>query len=60
MAEFYSGTITINELIEELESEEDFDAHIEKDTTIHEGSRNKTMFQYAVCILKKYGDTDET
>lgn len=59
-AEFYSGTITINELIEELESEEDFDAHIEKDTTIHEGSRNKTMFQYAVCILKKYGDTDET
>lgn len=60
VAEFYSGTITINELIEELESEEDFDAHIEKDTTIHEGSRNKTMFQYAVCILKKYGDTDET
>ena len=60
VADYYPGTITINELIEELESEEDFDAGMEKDTLIHEGSRNKTMFQYGVCILKRYGNTDET
>lgn len=60
VADFYPGTITLDEFIENLESEEDFDAHLEKDKTIHEGSRNKTMFTYAVCILKKYGDTDET
>lgn len=60
VATFYPGTKTLDEFIEELESEEDFDAYIEKDTVIHEGSRNRTMFQYAVCVLKRYGNTDDT
>jgi len=60
VAEFHPGTMTLDEFIEELEEEEDFDAGLEKDTVIKEGTRNDTMFQYGVRTLKRYGDTDES
>ena len=57
--ELYPGTITMNQLIVQMEEETDFDEGLETEPTIKEGSRNTTMHRYAVCILKRCGDTDE-
>jgi len=59
-ADFYTGNMLLDDFLDSLESDEDFDAHLEKESTIHEGSRNDTMFRYGVCILKRYGNTDDT
>ena len=54
-AVFYTGTITINEFLDRLEAEEKTTSA----DTIKEGSRNSTMFQFAVCTLKRYGNGEE-
>lgn len=59
-AVFYPGTITINEFMDRLEAEEQ-EATKEQTTTetIAEGTRNSTMFLFAVRKLKRYGNTEE-
>lgn len=56
-AVFYPGSITINEHIRRIESEK-----IEEpfDDVIAEGTRNSTLFHFAVRTLKRYGDSDES
>lgn len=51
--EIVEGNINLTEFFEV----EQFDKHF--DTTIKEGSRNKTMSHFASRVIKKYGDTDE-
>ena len=53
--EFFPGDRTLDDFFEE--EEEDFDAGMD---AIPEGSRNDTMFRWAVRALKRYGNTDET
>ncbi|MBR1812155.1 MAG: DUF3987 domain-containing protein [Clostridia bacterium] len=53
-AVFYPGTITINEFMDRLDAEEQPSAE-----TIAEGTRNSTMFHFAVRKLKRYGNTEE-
>mgnify|MGYP002855071408 FL=1 len=58
-AEFYPGTITINEYLDRLETEEQPDDEQDFDETIMEGTRNSTMFRFAVRTLKRFGNTEE-
>lgn len=51
------GTLTIVDYLHMLESEEEAFANMDEE--IHEGTRNKTMYRKAVCLLKRYGDTEE-
>lgn len=60
-AVFYKGTITINEHLAKLETEEQAErefAALPTDT-IPEGSRNSTMFHFAVRTLKRFGNTED-
>ena len=58
-AEFYPGTITINEYLDGLETEEQPEDEQDFDETIMEGTRNSTMFRFAVRTLKRFGNTEE-
>lgn len=51
------GSLTITDYLHMLESEEEAFANMDEE--IHEGTRNKTMYRKAVCLLKRYGDTEE-
>ncbi len=53
-AVFYPGTMTINEFMDRLEAEEPAEAD-----TIPEGTRNSSMFHYAVRTLKRYGNSKD-
>lgn len=54
------GTITINEFMDRLEAEEQEATKEQTATeTIAEGTRNSTMFLFAVRKLKRYGNTEE-
>ena len=53
--EYFPGDRTLDDFFEA--EEEDFDAGLDK---IPEGSRNDTMFRWAVRALKRYGNTDGT
>lgn len=55
--EFHPGTITLNDFLEEYESEVAFSEM--ESTTIPEGSRNCTMSKVGARIIKRYGDTSE-
>ena len=55
-AVFYPGTITINEHLARIEAAE---ARGQPDDTISEGTRNSTMFRFAVRILKRFGNCEE-
>lgn len=55
--EFHPGTITLNDFLEEYESEVVFSEM--ESTTIHEGSRNNAMCRIGARIIKRYGDTPE-
>lgn len=57
-AEFYPGTITLNEHLARLEAEEQKTVNEDIDV-IPEGSRNGTMFRFAVRTLKRYGNCEE-
>ena len=57
-AVFYPGTITLNEHLARLEAEEQKAANEDIDV-IPEGSRNGTMFRFAVRTLKRYGNCEE-
>ena len=46
------GTLTIVDYLHMLESEEEAFANMDEE--IHEGTRNKTMYRKAVCLLKRY------
>lgn len=58
-AVFYPGTISLNEHLARLEAEEEkfFNEDID---VIPEGSRNGTMFRFAVRTLKRYGNCEES
>ncbi|MCR4615501.1 MAG: DUF3987 domain-containing protein [Clostridiales bacterium] len=60
-AVFYPGTITINEFMDRLDAEKKIPAE-EKTSPeiIAEGTRNSTMFHFALCALKRYGNNEET
>lgn len=53
-AKIHEGYMTLNEFLDELE----FDNATDNEE-ISEGGRNKTMYLYAVKVLKRYGDTEE-
>ena len=56
-AVFYPGTMTINEYLDRLDADtadEAFD-----DDSIMEGTRNSTMFRFAVRTLKRYGNSED-
>ncbi len=53
-ADFYPGTMTINEFMDRLEAEEPTATD-----TIAEGTRNSTMFHFAVRALKRYGNSED-
>ena len=57
-AVFYPGTISLNEHLARLEAEEEkfFNEDID---VIPEGSRNGTMFRFAVRTLKRYGNCED-
>ena len=57
-AVFYPGTISLNEHLARLEAEEEkfFNGDID---VIPEGSRNGTMFRFAVRTLKRYGNCEK-
>lgn len=52
--EFYDGNLSLSEFFANE------DAFLNMGDEILEGSRNATMFKWAVCSLKRYGNTDET
>ena len=56
---FHHGTRTLNEFLEEYESDRAFEEYEALAEAIPEGSRNKTMHLTAVRLLKRYGDTEE-
>ena len=62
-AEFYPGTKTINEFMDRLEAEEAEFANTipegTQDRIIPEGTRNSTMFHFAVRTLKRYGNSED-
>ena len=62
-AEFYPGTKTINEFMDRLEAEEAEFANTipegTQDSIIPEGTRNSTMFHFAVRTLKRYGNSED-
>ena len=59
-AVFYPGTMTINEFMDRLDAEEQKAAEEIADIdTIPEGTRNSTMFHFAVRTLKRYGNTED-
>ena len=58
-AEFYPGTITINEYLNRLEAEEQTESGQDFDDAIMEGTRNSTMFRFAVRTLKRFGNSEE-
>ena len=53
--EYFPGDRTLDDFFEA--EEEDFDAGMD---AIPEGSRNDTMFRWAVRAMKRYGNTEET
>lgn len=53
-AVLHDGHMTINELLDEME----FDNTVES-SEILQGSRNATMYRYAIKVLKRYGDGEE-
>lgn len=56
---FYPGTLTINEFMDRLKPEE---PELEESTaadTIEKGTRDSTMFHFAVRTLKCYGNTKD-
>ena len=55
--EIHHGTITLNDFLEEYESEVAFSEM--ESTTIPEGCRNSTMSKIGARIIKRYGDTSE-
>ena len=55
--EIHHGTITLNDFLEEYESEMTFSEM--ESTTIPEGSRNSTMSRIGARIIKRYGDTSD-
>ena len=55
--EIHPGTVTLNDFLEEYESEQAFSEM--ESTTIPEGSRNSTMSKAGARIIKRYGDTPE-
>ena len=58
-AVFYPGTITINEFMDRLEAEERESEESTAADTIAEGTRNRTMFHFAVRTLKRYGNNED-
>ena len=59
-AVFYPGTMTINEFMDRLEAEECESVEESADLdVIPEGTRNSTMFHFAVRTLKRYGNTED-
>lgn len=58
--EFYSGTLTLTDFLYGDEFDKDMPSGFEKDATIPEGSRNTTMFRWAVRSMKRYGDSEES
>lgn len=57
-AEFYPGTISLNEHLARIEAEEEKFFNEEIDV-IPQGSRNGTMFRFAVRTLKRYGNCED-
>ena len=57
-AVFYPGTLTINEFMDRLEAEERESEESTAADTIEEGTRNSTMFHFAVRTLKRYGNSE--
>ena len=58
-ASFYPGAITINEYLSRLEAEEQPENEVDFDEMIMEGTRNSTVFRFAVRTLKRFGNTEE-
>lgn len=58
-AVFYPGMITINEFMDRLEAEERESEESTAADTIAEGTRNSTMFHFAVRTLKRYGNSED-
>lgn len=57
-AAFYPGSMTINALLAELDAGQEADEP-EFDAVIPEGTRNSTMFLFAVRTLKRYGNCED-
>ena len=58
-AELHKGSITINEYLDRLEAEDKAETEPDFDEEIPEGTRNSTMFRFAVRTLKRYGNSEE-
>ena len=59
-AVFYPDTITINEFMDRLDAEDKKAADETANTeSIAEGTRNSTMFHFAVRTLKRYGNSED-
>jgi hypothetical protein len=58
--EFHPGGKTLTDFLYGDEFDKDMPGGYEKEATIPEGSRNTTMFRWAVRSMKRYGDTEES
>jgi hypothetical protein len=58
--EFHPGGKTLTDFLYGDEFDKDMPGGYEKQATIPEGSRNTTMFRWAVRSMKRYGDTEES
>ena len=58
--EVYEGMTSIDDFLLE-KSFEDWDSEVERNKhIIKEGSRNNTLYKYAVCYLKRFGNNDKS
>ena len=58
--EFHPGGKTLTDFLFGDEFDRDMPGGYEKQATIPEGSRNNTMFHWAVRSMKRYGDSEES
>lgn len=58
--ELYPGTMTLTQFLYGDEFDKDMPGGHDKEATIPQGSRNSTMFRWAVRSMKRYGNTEES
>ena len=56
---FHAGTITLNECLDMYYPDDPFDSMPDAHETIPQGSRNSTMYLFAVKVLKRFGPSDD-